>query len=288
MPYANEDPSIATLFKYLPPPGSTNYALENIERILRDGLIRLSSRNELNDPFETWPTIVGKPSPDTVYKVLARAMDPARAIDAEDLAKRQRLAAQYGGRAGLLKNKAINFRKYRELVEQTALRPIDICGFASLSEVSDSIAMWSHYASSHRGICVEWSKEFHQFPGLSLKVKYRSSRPAFHIDQILLIDGELDFDTLFGALGTKAPAWSYEREWRFFGLNVREPASSPSPGGSLVDFDRAAIKSVTFGANADNSTVETVRRLISDLDPKPLLRRATLSKTKYEIEFERV
>ena len=35
-------------------------------------------------------------------------------------------------------------------------KEVDACGILSLCAKNDDILMWSHYASSHRGICLEF------------------------------------------------------------------------------------------------------------------------------------
>ena len=87
-------------------------------------------------------------------------------------------------------------------------------GVVCLSEVNDSILMWSHYAQNHCGICIE----FHRTPGSSLgnpemcaPVQYGAEYPMIDLGKMLrLRDGE----TQNLMMRCKAECWEYEKEWR--------------------------------------------------------------------------
>ncbi|RIK77032.1 MAG: hypothetical protein DCC67_13120 [Planctomycetota bacterium] len=89
-------------------------------------------------------------------------------------------------------------------------------GVLSLSAKWDSSLMWSHYASGHNGICLEFDMQGHQCQNLR-KVRYS---PHAIVEAGDLIQWKLHeshtaaqrvFDTYFL---TKASAWKYEQEWR--------------------------------------------------------------------------
>ena len=96
-----------------------------------------------------------------------------------------------------------------------------ICCF---SAVNDSVLMWSHYANSSQGICIEY--DFSVLPSDSLiknmifPVGYTDSP----LDLSDLIDdtmenrickSSIDAAILCSSL-TKASVWNYEKEWRIF------------------------------------------------------------------------
>lgn len=90
-----------------------------------------------------------------------------------------------------------------------------------LTEHFDNRLMWSHYADSHRGICIEY--DFSSFsPSLDrvvfAPVVYSSKRPEFTRElQDHLSHNQLnlqDRQYLTSALFTKDTIWKYESEWR--------------------------------------------------------------------------
>jgi hypothetical protein len=76
--------------------------------------------------------------------------------------------------------------------------------------------MWRHYAHQHAGLCLELSTDDHVAKNLS-QVSYGGSR-SIPISSLALwkVHGNLlaRKAVLDTALLSKAPAWSYEREWR--------------------------------------------------------------------------
>src|SRR5690606_20205805 len=93
-----------------------------------------------------------------------------------------------------------------------AFLPQTLC----LSRKSDSILMWAHYASNHKGIC------------LSFKADYFEGNPGFYFDSEFLplykvkytrkLPGPMDLVTLgidenmINFFITKYSDWSYEKE----------------------------------------------------------------------------
>jgi len=74
------------------------------------------------------------------------------------------------------------------------------------SESHDDVLMWSHYAASHTGICIEFDTTIVDSPFLSCKkIEYS---PDFNV-----IKGNLD-EILERACLVKAEQWKYEEEWR--------------------------------------------------------------------------
>lgn len=97
-----------------------------------------------------------------------------------------------------------------------------------LTEHANNRLMWSHYADSHRGICIEYDfSNFSAFLDQSLfaPVIYSSKRPQF-TKQLLdhLNHNQLNLQDrryLTSALFTKDTIWEYESEWRILkGVHV--------------------------------------------------------------------
>jgi hypothetical protein len=95
---------------------------------------------------------------------------------------------------------------------------------ASFSETHDNELMWAHYASNYSGICLEYqydmlSEKFGDTPQAELlPIEY--SRKLFRVEEALLFD---DPQTAREILRQKKSSWSYEKEWRLFTRNERQP-----------------------------------------------------------------
>ena len=115
-------------------------------------------------------------------------------------------------------------------------------GVFCVSTINDDILMWSHYADSHKGICLE-------FDGLgklmahAQKVFYTTERRSinpYRDDNVVAMEK---------TLLTKADHWSYEREWRLI-------AYKNGPGEQ--EFRMNNLTGIIFGAQAAPETVQKV------------------------------
>ena len=98
------------------------------------------------------------------------------------------------------------------------------------SEKCDSMLMWSHYADSHRGFCVEYDLNLLQSNSEILKhiypVLYHKNRRHVSIQNIISSMQKLNdiiyhqeactinIDHLLTLFTIKGSVWEYEREWR--------------------------------------------------------------------------
>ena len=110
-----------------------------------------------------------------------------------------------------------NLHKQITLLENTFADQKSSMGITCLSEVPDSLLMWSHYANNHRGFCVAYN-----LLDLNQKLHF-SAVPVFYTqDRVCLQSLSLDRDKLdketmrlfIKSITSKSTDWSYEKEWR--------------------------------------------------------------------------
>ena len=110
----------------------------------------------------------------------------------------------------------------------------DLAYITCLTENNDNILMWSHYADSHRGICIEYDVRRivkdpyqiirHLFPVIYCKqriirrdidslVKNHSDLNKA-IDECYFYENEEPLDDLIPLFLIKGDMWQYENEWR--------------------------------------------------------------------------
>jgi hypothetical protein len=168
---------------------------ERIEQILLEDTLYFPRVREFNDPFDCAP----------VPHIRASIQEQRRYF--RDIAKQGMPGARRTERRlwikSLPKDRKSLIEAQREVLSQVA----NEAGIFSLSEKNDDVLMWSHYADSHRGICLRFSVDARYFQR-AWQVLYRRERPAI----------DLLFDTrdemVEKALLVKADYWSYEKEWR--------------------------------------------------------------------------
>lgn len=114
--------------------------------------------------------------------------------------------------------------------------------------------MWSHYANSYKGICVEYDLEkANNFFGFFYPITYSAVRPTVSLRDLGIagydhsipeyISCETNMELVFSYLLTKNTCWKYEEEWRI--INVTQEPNKPL----FIDFPY--IKSITFGLDID-------------------------------------
>lgn len=138
-------------------------------------------------------------------------------------------------------------------------------GVYSLSETPHSNTMWSHYADSHKGICIGYEplKLFQQsLDNKSIeprKVTYKKEEEISRNAYLLMaqagsvLDVDAYTDLFIKMLSTKSDDWQYEMEWRF---------TIPDEGGRILSFDIDAITSITFGLRTSKETKESITNIL--------------------------
>lgn len=118
---------------------------------------------------------------------------------------------------------------------------IENSGIYSLSQSPLSELLWSHYAYSHTGFCIEYdsailNKNSHQNLIL-INVEYNQKCPSIELLDILSNSSNLIVQKMFGY---KSPSWSYEKEIRII-----------TPKYGRIDYDYRAVTAIYFGLRMD-------------------------------------
>ena len=118
----------------------------------------------------------------------------------------------------------------------------------------DNQLMWSHYANSYAGICIEY--DFNQIKkpiGFIYPVEYPKERPTLSLQDLGIIGFDMEkegtmkscepnMEAILSYLLAKNICWNYEQEWRI--INVGEE-------NTPLFIDLPFVKSITFGMNID-------------------------------------
>jgi hypothetical protein len=122
-------------------------------------------------------------------------------------------------------------------------------GVFTLSESSNNILLWSHYADGQRGFCIEFVRNPDNRLGnyeLTRRVQYSTDYPIINPTK------KDAFDLKFF---TKASDWAYEREWRLV----------YDEGDVEELFPDVDISAIIFGLRMPESHREIIRRVTSDI-----------------------
>ena len=168
-------------------------------------------------------------------------------------------------------------RKYWQSISETY-------GVLSFAGEFRSILLWSHYADSHRGYCIEidahqLAKELFDLHRTDEhfvdvhRVVYREKLPII----IPSNDQNEDLKRHMTLLTTKSSAWKYEREYRFIYVAKTNLARSISKG---------AIKRVILGCQMSPHHREEICELVSMQLPNTEVWEAVKSPDEFKLEFQ--
>ncbi|PZQ22710.1 MAG: hypothetical protein DI562_19505 [Stenotrophomonas acidaminiphila] len=210
------------LYKFLS--SSSKYFALAMHELFLHSRIRLSSRRDFNDPFDTQ---FGLDFPDS-DELLVRCVEGlATRTNTEDYLQR-------------VNN---DLEVVRSDLSKNTSAALDKMGIYSLAESVRHPLMWAHYADSHRGVAVIFrhgtDDSFGAFP-----IRYQDEYPRGSIGE----DG-LPLHLCF----VKGSDWQYEREWRI---------AKPSAAHSYLELDPSLLWGVVLGAKASRETCSTIHELI--------------------------
>jgi hypothetical protein len=142
---------------------------------------------------------------------------------------------------------------------------MNICFFC-LTTKPDSNLMWSHYANSHKGFCLEWdATEIN-----AEKVIYQDDIARFELMDVLKLDfglcDKVDVGLkIWDALKVKLKEWEYESEYRVqFGEGMRHLVTKQNPKFTLVSYEPRWIKSIIFGCRMDKNAIKFLNERLPD------------------------
>lgn len=228
---------IANLPRYLYKYRQVNkYSINNLE----EDTVWINSPSDYNDPFEFYENIdfkqlhtaiTKKHFEELIGKMTSKIDIPREIIDQ---AKNTDEPLEVIGRALMKKNneddlKVDNFFKFiSDIFEEHSKKMLsdklqfmqESMRVSSFCENHNQFLMWSHYADSHKGFCIEYDLSLWKKGDLRKRILFPVVYQdyAYNSTPHLLksIYGE-DLNNLYPIISgsTKSSQWEYEKEWRF-------------------------------------------------------------------------
>jgi len=179
-----------------------------------------------------------------------------------------------------IKNELYNYI-YNSIYEM--LKPLSDINKKSMviscfSEINDSMLMWSHYASNHKGFCLEY--DFSLLPTSDIRTQLLY--PVIYQNEFLNVTEYLQADDVKNIFSvraaiTKSKEWEYEKEWRIiapFGIDVKEMAwNVPLP------------KSIYAGSKIENNNYIFLKEYAEKNNIE--LYQTKMNENKFKIDFIR-
>jgi hypothetical protein len=143
-----------------------------------------------------------------------------------------------------------------EELHQKINKMLDDYLYFCVTDKSDNNLMWSHYANSHKGFCIEWDANKIQ----AEKVLYQPTIPQVDLIELIkvergVVNKQEVGEALWLALRTKLNEWKYESEYRFqLGNTMRGNIVKSEENFSLVKYKPEYIKSIIWGCRTTEKT----------------------------------
>lgn len=228
---------------------------EHTSQILTHNEIYFAKCSEFNDPFDCRLHIsfdANLPA----YKAKLRQLNPD--LSEAEIDKQTRKALQ-----------SENIKKQERKLNRDIYRISKNAGIFSVSAKRDNLLMWSHYADSHRGICIEFKTTDGKLFGCDLQhIDYDVNYPK------LSIYDEPNVEFVKRCVGTKSSDWTYEEEWRII---YRETGCQRFPSEEL--------SGVILGAHISKRNKELVYKWLSQNSCNAKLYEARECKDRFGLDI---
>jgi hypothetical protein len=146
-------------------------------------------------------------------------------------------------------------------------------GIFCLSSDGQNVLMWSHYASSHTGVCLKFiATSTTEFFGEAQEVNYKKDRPIVNI--FLKNDQKLAEDTFL----TKNIDWKYESEFRIVG-----PKRKPG----IHKFPKHLLKGLIFGSRIASDQEDALKKVVAAVGGIQLYK-TDLCQNKYLMDIKEI
>jgi Protein of unknown function (DUF2971) len=158
-------------------------------------------------------------------------------------------------------------------LEEGVRKNVEKLGMFCLSAKSDDILMWSHYSSSHQGICLGFRTTGNSILADAQPVDYADVYPV--VDYL----GMTSEQRVSKMILTKSKRWEYEQEWRVFRAWA-EPGIEVYPAGLLAQ--------IILGCQIRPRDQEEIVEAASRLAQPPDIYEAKRSASQFQLELARL
>lgn len=180
-----------------------------------------------------------------------------------------------------LHNKSCSFDTFCDIIDNGFAKTSGYvrldCRISCFSEVWDSILMWSYYAQSHKGVCVEYDlSKLNQNNVLNRQIIQSMSKVHYSPIRADALVSEHEEDWLNFVM-SKSDVWAHEHEWRIVCETQEE----------YLPFD--CITNVYLGVNFDMNANKYQELLKTVKNKKSInIYKCVLNQEKFQIDKEMV
>lgn len=207
-----DDPHLLYRYRGATTPGE----MAGLRASIVDGTLKLGSPLAFNDPFDCYPAaeIIGS-GPELIRKLRRSFYTEGGVVGRRVRHERAKLVAKNRSEMGM-------DDLLESALEATLVNTHVVC----FAERWDNLLMWSHYAQSHAGVCIQYTRQgVSKLIAAALPVHYDDERP------VIDLFGDNPAIKMRKILYTKSTVWDYEKEWRLV-LHQHDPVQQ-LPAGTV-------------------------------------------------------
>ena len=246
------------LYKYLSFDAS-ELSQRKAHDLLVESRFYLSSPASFNDPYDFRANFVAGDLFSCLDRVDANGLLP--------LGREERERA--------IRNAVQNSRD-REFIQSAFERVANSHGVLCLTSTPRSVLMWSHYAASHKGICL-------QFETAADFTLFATALPLNYQESIATVRWPEDNDRIVDdVVLRKSSEWRYEREHRYV---------QPHCAGQYIAFEPSALTGVLLGQRFSEESRDLLDVMLRERAARgfrnPVILKAGRSPTRFRIRIAR-
>jgi hypothetical protein len=271
------------IYKYYPLEKGNKAHLEHIISLLDCGDLYFSNPSEFNDPYDSlvdfdFSNVKEKDIEVFIANEVKNGILPSingvKFLDSKN------------SWAEILAQIEVKIKKIRKQIAGNTFR------IACFSDDQKNILMWSHYASSHQGVCIGFetvvkanslciaTKEFPSLDPYTIVLQpmtYDKIRPKpYNMFKDPAIEAMINFSL------AKHNQWAYEKERR------ATIVANLFPTTGIVKVELESIKEIIFGANIDPAGLQCLQKLLEKRIPPIEMYKAEIPNNSYDLEIKKL
>jgi hypothetical protein len=264
--------------------------------IIRNLQLKVTPPNELNDPFEFSPYLVGKIT-DEFVQALMTETSPIELYEKMKKSGVQKMP-QFEKFAESLKELIPQVAKDTvpffqswtdEIISNVLNEASNQIGLVCFSEEENNILLWSHYTDGHKGMLIEFESSHEYF------TKHSKFQNVTYSEQRVPFDPTWPEDSLnFKQINqkiiyTKNSHWSYEKEWRSKFPLTLDWCQQKTVDQKILYFTHIPpnlIRRIVLGYRCSPEIERQVREAREQKNLKFSLEKAFLHPTEFKVEYK--
>ena len=234
-------------------------------QMIENESIRFAIRTHFNDPFDIAPVM---------SKINKKGF-----LDYYD--KRHKTLGF--SKSDLIEELKVNTPALIERAQKITDASLDRFKITCLSENNNHILMWSHYADSHKGVCLQF-KDIKQCLNVGkINMHYERVNYVPCDKRPTLKPLSTDHASIIETLSTKYDIWEYEQEWRIIAYSDTFPSSEV-----YIKMLKRFLTGCVFGIDMSEEDKVAFKQLcqIKGFDIK--FKQARMHKTKYALVYDEI